>query len=205
MNKIADKWQKAKKIILEQIKKYWEFTWFRSYIYALIVLIPLLIVDQVSKAIIYDGSHISNVGETQSDWGFIAFRSQFHTSTTFLDTIGKSMPHWASITLDYVLLIIFTVALFFIKKKWYSIALAVLLAGVIGNTLDASIFHGVRNVMFIPYNDSGTFNFADIFIVVGSIMLAVLIIWGLFKDWKNSKQAKNTKHEKNEEAKDTQQ
>lgn len=191
--------------MLEQIKKYWQFTWFKSYVFALITMIPLLFIDQLSKGVIYDGNRDSTAGDTQSDWGFIAFRSQFHTSTTFLDTIGKSMPFWASITLDYVLLMVFTVALFFVKNKYYAIALATLLTGVIGNTLDASIFHGVRNVMFIPYNDSGTFNFADIFIVVGSIMLALLIFYGLFKDWKKSKQVKNIPHEKNEDIKDAQQ
>jgi signal peptidase II len=42
-----------------------------------------------------------------------------------------------------------------------------------GNMVDRFIFKGVRDVFFLPFADLGTFNFADVCIIFGSIGFVV--------------------------------
>lgn len=54
----------------------------------------------------------------------------------------------------------------------------ILLAGNIGNELDRLLYqNGVKDIIFIPYRDKGTFNFADIFIISGPIGMVVIMVF----------------------------
>lgn len=61
------------------------------------------------------------------------------------------------------------------ESIWKSISFTMLYAGIIGNLLDRAIFHYVKD--FLKFTIFGyeypVFNFADIFIVVGAILLIV--------------------------------
>lgn len=147
----------------------------------IIVFVPLIAIDQGTKAGIFTGDKSGRQSDTIADWKIIAFRSQFHTSTTFLDFIGSSLPRWAALLIDYILVFLFASIIAFSKSKWTSALASIALAGIIGNTIDASVIHGVRNVFFIPWMDRGTFNFADVIIVVGSVLTGLSFLIPLFK------------------------
>lgn len=149
------------------------------------VFAPLIIIDQGTKGGIFNGDTSGHPSDVVADWKIIAFRSQFHTSTTFLDFIGKSLPLWSALLIDYILVFVFAAIIAFSKTKLTTIAASIAFAGILGNTIDASAFHGVRNVFFIPWRDNGTFNFADVIIVVGSIGTGLsFIVPMLLKDFK---------------------
>ena len=61
------------------------------------------------------------------------------------------------------------------ESIWKSISFTMLYAGIIGNLLDRAIFHYVKD--FLKFTIFGyeypVFNFADIFIVVGAVLLIV--------------------------------
>lgn len=167
------------------IKIGWANRWIRTLMLFIIVFIPLIAIDQGTKAGIFNGDKSGHPSDPVGDWKVIAFRSQFHTSTTFLDFIGSSLPLWSALLIDYVLVIAFAALIAFSKTKLTSIAASVAFAGILGNTIDASAFQGVRNVFFIPWRDNGTFNFADVIIVVGSIGTGLsFMVPMLLKDFK---------------------
>lgn len=161
--------------------KAWANKYFKNLVLFALVFIPLILIDQLTKNFIFNGDKSGTPSETLSNIKIIATRSQFHTSTTFLDFIGTKMPYWASLLIDYVLITLFSAMLVFSKTKFNAIAISIALSGIIGNTIDASAFHGVRNVFFIPWMDRGTFNWADLVIVVGAILTGLSFIVQIFK------------------------
>lgn len=167
------------------VQKGWDNKWIKNLMIFIIVFVPIIAIDQGTKAGIFDGDKSGHPSETVADWKIIAFRSQFHTSTTFLDFIGGSLPLWAALLIDYTLVFAFASIIIFSKTKLTTVAASFAFAGILGNTIDASAFHGVRNVFFIPWRDNGTFNFADIIIVIGSIGTGLsFIVPMLLKDFK---------------------
>ncbi len=164
-----------------QVKKAWANKWIKNIIILILVLVPLLTIDQVTKGEIFNGDKSGTQSDTIANWKIIAFRSQFHTSTTFLDFIGTKLPLWSSLLIDYILVVAFGAVLAFSRTKFSAISASIALVGILGNTIDASHFHGVRNVFFIPWADRGTFNFADVIIVIGSVLTGFSFVWSVFK------------------------
>lgn len=67
----------------------------------------------------------------------------------------------------------------FKEKKFYSIAVVLIIAGGIGNFIDRLLFQEVIDFIdFIIFGyDFPTFNIADICLVVGMIMFAIDVLW----------------------------
>ena len=78
------------------------------------------------------------------------------------------------------------------ESTWKSISFTMLYAGIIGNLLDRAIFHYVKD--FLKFTIFGyeypVFNFADIFIVVGAILL-IVAAWKGDIDEKNKRRKRS--------------
>ncbi len=134
------------------------------------LVILLLLIDQGSKGImeaILTGKSITVIPN------FFSF--------VFVTNTGAAWSIMQGNTLFLVILgIIAIFSLIFVmptikESIWKSISFTMLYAGIIGNLLDRAIFHYVKD--FLKFTIFGyeypVFNFADIFIVVGAILLIV--------------------------------
>lgn len=99
--------------------------------------------------------------------------------------------------LAYVSLIASFVIMYFLKnfdikkRPLYSLALAFILGGTIGNMIDRFFYSkGVIDFIDFAFMDFPTFNVADSFLVVGTCMLALYIIIDMVKEDKNHKKKK---------------
>ena len=136
----------------------------------LFFVILLLLIDQGSKGImeaILTGKSITVIPN--------------FFSLVFVTNTGAAWSIMQGNTLFLVILgIIAIFSLIFVmptikESIWKSISFTMLYAGIIGNLLDRAIFHYVKD--FLKFTIFGyeypVFNFADIFIVVGAILLIV--------------------------------
>ncbi len=134
------------------------------------LVILLLLIDQGSKGImeaILTGKSISVIPN--------------FFSLVFVTNTGAAWSIMQGNTLFLIILgIIAIFSLIFVmptikESIWKSISFTMLYAGIIGNLLDRAIFHYVKD--FLKFTIFGyeypVFNFADIFIVVGAILLIV--------------------------------
>lgn len=134
------------------------------------LVILLLLIDQGSKGImeaILTGKSITVIPN------FFSF--------VFVTNTGAAWSIMQGNTLFLAILgIIAIFSLIFVmptikESIWKSISFTMLYAGIIGNLLDRAIFHYVKD--FLKFTIFGyeypVFNFADIFIVVGAILLIV--------------------------------
>ena len=134
------------------------------------LVILLLLIDQGSKGLmeaILTGNSITVIPN--------------FFSLVFVTNTGAAWSIMQGNTLFLIILgIIAIFSLIFVmptikESIWKSISFTMLYAGIIGNLLDRAIFHYVKD--FLKFTIFGyeypVFNFADIFIVVGAILLIV--------------------------------
>ena len=57
-----------------------------------------------------------------------------------------------------------------------SIFIAFIFSGSLGNTVDRLAFSYVRDIIFTPWLDKGTFNFADMDVIIGSFGFLITIL-----------------------------
>jgi signal peptidase II len=81
-----------------------------------------------------------------------------------------------------------------VSKRWglsitIKIALAFVLGGAVGNLIDRIVYGGVRDFIYLKFIDFPIFNFADIFITIGGILLAIAIILAIFKPSKKEEKS----------------
>lgn len=103
---------------------------------------------------------------------------------------------WSIFSSGTTMLIVFTIIIIlgliafdiYLKKIniVYSLSISFLLGGAIGNLIDRIALGGVRDFIYFPFMPSfPTYNLADSFIFIGSVLLFIYVIF-LFKP-KNSK------------------
>lgn len=181
-----------------------------SIIFAL-VLVTFFLVDWFTK------NHWFNENEVgldiKHDHTLIGIRSVAHYNTTLLSSMNASIPVWAHHTINFSLIAVFTVFVFFTKKKTTAVALGILVAGMMGNAMDKLFTEDakgvtfVRDIFYVPWlknGNLGTFNAADAFVVAGAGLLAISTLITLFNENKAEKKIKLEKEQliKEEEAKE---
>ena len=152
-----------------------------NFLISLLIIGFLLLIDLLTKSIFFNfpGAY-DKFGETKNDLKIIAFRSQAHKTTTFLDFLKIDFNNLVIIIYSWLILFTIVVLIFFSRKKIFIVGFSFLFAGVLGNTIDRMIYNYVRNIFFTPWWDRGTFNFADVAIVLGSAITFVAIIYKIF-------------------------
>ena len=143
-----------------------------------VFMMAFFLFDWLLKHYSYDAS---TNHQTQWNYKIIAGRSLLHTSTTFLDFIGISMPFWIGQLVAWIIVVVFVLIALFSNIKYLPVFIGILLAGVIGNTLDSLYNGGVRDIFFIPWMDRGTFNLADLLVVIGAGLMGLSVLVEVFK------------------------
>ncbi|ATO31033.1 signal peptidase [Mycoplasmopsis bovirhinis] len=110
--------------------------------------------------------------------GFIGVRSVWHGGVTFLATRNQFIIQGISLVLHVSILLS---PLF--SKKMNNIAaffLGLLLGGVAGNMIDRFMFNThVKDVFYFTFaKNSGTFNIADLEILIGGVLYALYSLFG---------------------------
>ncbi len=158
------------------------------------LIISLILIDQLTKEFLFKGG--MKEGKLQVDpndkvidFGLFGIRSVVNEGVTFLKNIPTTILHIFSV---FVFIICIILAIYS-HDKLLIIAIAFTFAGTFGNFLDRAMFKGsVRDILYIPWLQSyhffkGVFNFADIWLLTGSIIAIVYLILLSYRHYKYNK------------------
>lgn len=130
--------------------------------------------DFLMKWFLFEFDH-SKQGIGVSFWLF-GIRSYPHANTTLISFLKfKANP----LFLGIFAVTIFTILLLStlkIKRKLYVFWMMIIGAGILGNGLDFLRFNYVQDIIYLPWYDRGTFNIADVWIIIGAGGLALSIL-----------------------------
>ena len=150
-----------------------------------ILAISIFIIDQLSKSIISTYLKLNQSIEVIKDFFYLRY-------------INNTGASWGILSNSRILLIILSlIAIIILIRYMYSfketklnyIGFGFLLGGILGNLSDRLLHGYVKDFLdFIIFNyDFPVFNIADIFIVLGVIILIISIIRGEDKNGSSSK------------------
>lgn len=150
-----------------------------------ILTLVIFIIDQISKSIISTYLKLNESITVIKDFFYLRY-------------INNTGASWGILSNSRILLIILSLLAIIIlirymysfkKTKLNLIGFGFLLGGILGNLSDRILFGYVRDFLdFIIFNyDFPIFNIADIFIVLGVIILIISIIRGEDKNGSKSK------------------
>lgn len=168
----------------------------KSLLVFLLVLSLFYLTDLLTKLFIFDKHHLFRTEDEKiTNWIVIGFRSVPHDNSTLFSALGVSLPLYAHYIINFGLAFLFSLPALFARSYSISIGTGILVAGILGNTIDKLITSGevifngqiyshyVMDILFLPWFDRGTFNFADVWIVLGAGFLLLFFIIGLIKDF----------------------
>ena len=141
----------------------------KFYITMLIIVAAGLSVDLITKTVFTNQTMpvIDGVVSIFFTWNTGAGWSILSNHTLFL-TILSALLVAAMIFL----------AIKFPPKNWvFAIGFALVFAGAIGNLVDRVFFGAVRDFICLEFISFPIFNFADVFLTIGAIMLAIWLIF----------------------------
>ena len=145
-----------------------------NYVVFLSSIFVLLLIDLLTKQYLFDENNLYNVTNkiTYQNWLF-GISSIKNSGLTFL-------PNASDVVLvsiiNIFILIVCLISLIFWKNILLSIFIAFIFAGSLGNTVDRLAFSYVRDIIFTPWLDKGTFNFADMDVIIGSFGFLITIL-----------------------------
>lgn len=154
------------------------------FIYLGISIVAVL-ADQLTKLWLY-GKSFSMIGD------FLWVESSFNTGAAYSMLSGAK---WFFIVIAIIssLLMIY---LLFTKKynlsKFSKISMALVLGGAIGNLIDRIALGGVRDFIYFKSINFAIFNFADIFVTIGGILLVISLIITMCKTYKKDDKSVRT-------------
>ncbi|VEU61028.1 lipoprotein signal peptidase [Mycoplasmopsis bovigenitalium] len=155
--------------------------------YAIFVGVCLIaiLIDQLTKTFIFrwkDESKFEGDPTVIYQGAILGFRSVSHHGVTIIPDKSK-----LTIVLIQIISVLIFIALcfvpFFVDSKISVILFACIAAGDVGNMLDRFMFSGyVKDIVFAAFlekwsgRELGTFNFADVFLVIGAVGLIIYFI-----------------------------
>ena len=153
----------------------------KFYILMIIILAVGIAVDLITKTLATNVTMplISGLVSITFTWNKGAGWSLFSDHTLLL-TIFTGI-----LIVGIILLIIF----FKPKSLVYAIGMSMILAGAIGNFIDRVVFGAVRDFICLEFISFPIFNFADMLLTVGVILLCIWLVFLSGK--KENKNAKN--------------
>ena len=141
-----------------------------NYVVFLSFIFVLLLIDLLTKQYLFDEKNLDNV--TYQNWLF-GIRSIKNSGLTVF-------PNASDVVLvsiiNIFILIVCLISLIFWRNILLSIFIAFIFSGSLGNTVDRLAFSYVRDIIFTPWLDKGTFNFADMDVIIGSFGFAITIL-----------------------------
>ena len=137
-------------------------------------------VDWTTKNSFFDFDHQGS--EHQIDKGWIGIRSYAHYNTTMLSFIKANVPDALHHAMTVILALIFLMIAPHASNYIVAAGIGCIFGGIIGNGFDRMINGYVRDIIYTPWMDNGTYNIADILTIVGSGLLFIGIVYKLIKE-----------------------
>lgn len=158
----------------------------KSLIYAAIIAIILLLIDQITKAIIIN----KNLNIT-----IIPYVLNIHTVQNTGGAFGVGKGNTGMFIITNLVVLGLIIRFIYLQKNFMDKAtlytLFTILAGGFGNVIDRiSRGYVVDFINIFPSINFPKFNFADIYIIVGWVILAFIFALYSYKEIKNSKKLK---------------
>lgn len=143
------------------------YEYFLHTLVLMLTFVGFFLLDYLTKKFLFnfdpDKQNIS------VSYGIIGLRSFPHKNTTILSFLNwKIDPQFVAIFSMFILIII-TIWALNVKRKLSVFWLMVVCAGIFGNSIDFLRLGFVMDIIYLPWFDRGTFNVADVLIVVGAI------------------------------------
>lgn len=193
-------------------KKYWKSQWKNALINASVyigIFIIFALIDLLTKRNYYipadyrDSEAIYSFGQPGAH-AFLWYRTVFHAGTTLELGLGNVGLH----IISFIIIFATFIGSLFFKNHWYIFVvagLAVTAAGSLGNMYDRFQFQGVRDIIYFPWIDKGTFNFADSFLICGGIgtIISAIIIGLCFHNKQNKSKEEQLANDKNVDSENT--
>ncbi|AWX69656.1 signal peptidase II [[Mycoplasma] anseris] len=123
-------------------------------------------------------------------------RSVQHAGTTIEIGLGNVGLH----IISFIIILATSIVSALFKDKIYRYIIpgfAFIAAGAMGNMVDRFAFEFVRDIVFLPWIDKGTFNFADVWLVLGGIACVISMLTVFIIVWRKEK--KDEENKKNQE------
>lgn len=155
-------------------------------IWVSLVIIILVMFDLIMKSYLFKYPGEDTLGPVQDNLKFIGIRSYAHTNSTIFSFLNWSINQSWRVAISVFLGLVLSIISLFQKNLKNSIFIGIIIAGIFGNGFDNAFFGYVRDILFTPWWDRGTFNFADILVVVGAILFAFSQLVDLLKKDKTS-------------------
>lgn len=156
------------------------------------VVIPLAAIalltatDQIIKYFVQQ--FLQPVGEIPFIDGIIGWRYLRNTGAAFGSFSDFTIP--LSIFTGIVLAVgLYLIIAKKIKSKFYLVCAVMIISGGLGNLIDRIFRHYVVDYIEVRFMNFAVFNFADILVTVGAIMLIVYLIVDIFRDGKRVKKS----------------
>ena len=151
-----------------------------------ITFMLFFLMDSLTKYYLFDeGSANLTPNKVLSENAVFGTRSLWHSNTTMFSFLNIDVSLTIRSLITYTLVALLSVWVLFASNKTMAVALSIIVAGSMGNGLDNTFHDGrVRDIIFTPWHDGGTFNVADLIVVGGSALLLVSIMMELFKSKK---------------------
>ena len=153
----------------------------RNSIILSVLLIVFLGMDMLLKYLYFEYPGHNIVGPVKYEGTLIGIRSFAHDNSTLFSFLNINFARWVQIFIPVTLSVVIIFIIMFQTKKKFVIAFSVILVGMIGNTFDVISLGYVRDIMFTPWWDRGTFNLADVVIVSGVGLTLISMMTELFK------------------------
>lgn len=167
-------------------------------IISLILSVIVVIVDQLTKILIYGSPAKSIIGD------LLWFHSAFNTGVAFSMFKGKVAIFSIVSLVASIALIFLIINKSIIKGKAEKICLGIVLGGAIGNLIDRVIYKGVRDFIYLKFIDFAIFNIADMAVSLGAIAFCIFYCINEFKN-QNKEEVINVSDEENVEVLETSQ
>ena len=142
-----------------------------NYVVFLSSIFVLLLIDLLTKQYLFDEGNSNQI--TYQNWLF-GIRSYPNPGLTVFGDAKIDIVLVS--TINIFILIVCLISLIFWKNILLSIFIAFIFAGSLGNTVDRLAFSYVRDIIFTPWLDKGTFNFADMDVIIGSFGFLITIL-----------------------------
>ncbi|WP_406615865.1 signal peptidase II [Mycoplasmopsis hyopharyngis] len=159
-----------------------------AYLIFITIVISVVFIDQLTKILLFkwkEGTEKTVAADgILFDWSILGSRSVLHAGVTFVPNFHGKTALIQTLSI-IVLLLLCALPYFFAPKKTIVILLAFMSGGNIGNMIDRFIYinGSVKDIFFVPFlerwinkGELGTFNFADVAIMGGSISMFIYFI-----------------------------
>lgn len=166
-NWIVHKWKDFVDYVLNN-----RYTIYRNLIIAAVAIFIFLLIDLLTKHFLFEENKLNII--RHENWLF-GIRSIKNKGLTFFG--NKPISIGLVSFFNILILISCLISLIFFRHPLLIVAISLIFVGSLGNTIDRLAFGYVRDIIYLPWFDKGTFNFADVDVIVGSIIFVITMLW----------------------------